>query len=93
MPGEMCPDCDAWVTFLPRADVAQPVEHWLPKPRVAGSIPVVRFVLQSHKACLRRAFCFSWLSWLGPERELIELLAVLPDDAGTEAVWRVLAAL
>jgi hypothetical protein len=26
-----------------RADVAQLVEHWLPKPGVAGSSPVVRF--------------------------------------------------
>src|SRR5262249_47675924 len=26
-----------------RADVAQSVEHWLPKPGVAGSSPVVRF--------------------------------------------------
>ena len=29
----------------PRADVAQLVEHWLPKPGVAGSSPVVRFGL------------------------------------------------
>jgi hypothetical protein len=31
------------VKSAPRADVAQLVEHWLPKPRVAGSSPVVRF--------------------------------------------------
>jgi hypothetical protein len=35
-----------------RADVAQLVEHWLPKPRVAGSSPVVR----SRKTPLRRGF-------------------------------------
>lgn len=29
-------------------------------------------------------------SWLGPKWQLLELLATLPDDAGTEAVWRVL---
>jgi hypothetical protein len=31
-----------WYRWRPRADVAQLVEHWLPKPRVAGSSPVVR---------------------------------------------------
>ena len=30
------------VTLPLNADVAQLVEHWLPKPRVAGSSPVVR---------------------------------------------------
>src|SRR5438876_6814878 len=34
------------------ADVAQLVEHWLPKPRVAGSNPVVRFLLRSHQVAL-----------------------------------------
>jgi hypothetical protein len=29
-------------------------------------------------------------SWLGPEWRLLELLATLPDDAGVQAVWRVL---
>jgi len=29
-------------------------------------------------------------SWLGPEWQLLELLAVLPDDAGVQAVWRAL---
>jgi hypothetical protein len=29
-------------------------------------------------------------SWLGPEWQLLELLAALPDDAGTEGVWRAL---
>jgi hypothetical protein len=29
-------------------------------------------------------------SWLGPEWRALELLADLPDDAGTEAVWRAL---
>jgi hypothetical protein len=29
-------------------------------------------------------------SWLGPEWQLLELLAALPDDVGTEAVWRAL---
>jgi hypothetical protein len=29
-------------------------------------------------------------SWLGPEWQLLELLATLPDDAGVQAVWRVL---
>jgi len=32
-------------------------------------------------------------SWLGPEWQLLELLAVLPDDAGVQAVWRALGAL
>ena len=31
-------------------------------------------------------------SWLGPEWQLLELLASLPDEAGVEAVWRALAA-
>jgi hypothetical protein len=26
-------------------------------------------------------------SWLGPEWQLLELLAALPDDAGEQAVW------
>jgi hypothetical protein len=30
-------------------------------------------------------------SWLGPEWLALELLAALPDDAGTEAVWRTLS--
>jgi hypothetical protein len=30
-------------------------------------------------------------SWLGPERQLLELLAALPDEAGVEAVWRALS--
>jgi hypothetical protein len=30
-------------------------------------------------------------SWLGPEWQVLELLAALPDDAGVEAVWRALA--
>jgi 1,4-dihydroxy-2-naphthoyl-CoA hydrolase len=51
MPQKLCPDCDTWVTFLPRADVAQLVEHWLPKPRVAGSIPVVRSSKETPGAC------------------------------------------
>jgi len=29
-------------------------------------------------------------SWLGPDWQLLELLAALPDDAGVEAVWRAL---
>ena len=29
-------------------------------------------------------------SWLGPDWQLLELLATLPDDAGVEAVWRAL---
>src|SRR5215217_1092367 len=39
------------------ADVAQLVERWLPKPKVAGSRPVVRFIF-SHRlaafACISR---------------------------------------
>jgi len=31
-------------------------------------------------------------SWLGPEWQALELLAVLPDDAGVDAVWRALSA-
>ena len=54
MPQKLCPVCDAWVTFLTRADVAQLAEHWLPKPRVAGSIPVVRFLSG------RRGFAPRW---------------------------------
>ena len=30
-------------------------------------------------------------SWLGPEWQALELLGVLPDGAGVEAVWRTLA--
>jgi hypothetical protein len=30
-------------------------------------------------------------SWLGPEWQLLELLAALPDDAGVQAVWRALS--
>jgi hypothetical protein len=30
-------------------------------------------------------------SWLGPERQAVELLSTLSDNAGAEAVWRVLA--
>ena len=30
-------------------------------------------------------------SWLGPEWQALELLAALPDDAGTAAVWRALS--
>jgi hypothetical protein len=29
-------------------------------------------------------------SWLGPEWQLLEVLAALPDDAGVQAVWRAL---
>jgi hypothetical protein len=29
-------------------------------------------------------------SWLGPEWQAVELLRVLPDDAGVRAVWRAL---
>ena len=29
-------------------------------------------------------------SWLGPEWQLLEVLATLPDDAGVQAVWRTL---
>ena len=30
-------------------------------------------------------------SWLGPEWQLLELLAAMPDDAGVQAVWRTLS--
>ena len=30
-------------------------------------------------------------SWLGPEWQAVEMLRRLPDNAGTQAVWRVLA--
>jgi hypothetical protein len=30
-------------------------------------------------------------SWLGPEWQALELLRVLPDQAGPEAVWRTLS--
>ena len=33
---------DYFITFAFHAEVAQLVEHWLPKPRVAGSNPVFR---------------------------------------------------
>jgi hypothetical protein len=39
------------------ADVAQLVERWLPKPKVAGSRPVVRFSLTKPKAAWLR---YSW---------------------------------
>jgi hypothetical protein len=29
-------------------------------------------------------------TWLGPEWQVLELLAALPDEAGVEAVWRAL---
>jgi len=29
-------------------------------------------------------------TWLGPEWQLLELLAELPDDVGVPAVWRAL---
>jgi len=29
-------------------------------------------------------------SWLGPEWQLLELLAAIPDDAGVQAVWQAL---
>jgi hypothetical protein len=29
--------------------------------------------------------------WKGPRWQLLELLAVLPDDAGVQAVWRALS--
>jgi hypothetical protein len=38
------------------ADVAQLVEHWLPKPGVAGSNPVVRLQWESQKAPITGAF-------------------------------------
>lgn len=31
-------------------------------------------------------------SWVGPEWQALELLAALPDQAGTEGVWRALDA-
>jgi hypothetical protein len=30
-------------------------------------------------------------SWLGPEGQALELLRVLPDDAGVDVVWRALS--
>ena len=30
-------------------------------------------------------------SWLGPEWQALERLGTLEDDAGTDAVWRILA--
>ena len=30
-------------------------------------------------------------SWPGPERQALELLAALPDDAGVQAVWPTLS--
>jgi hypothetical protein len=30
--------------------------------------------------------------WKGTTRQLLELLATLPDDAGVQAVWRALSA-
>ena len=38
------------LSWSPQADVAQLVEHWLPKPRVAGSSPVVRFTRKPRKS-------------------------------------------
>src|SRR5581483_10817434 len=37
-------------TIAEAAGVAQLVEHWLPKPRVAGSSPVSRFAIVEQKA-------------------------------------------
>src|SRR5947207_3642143 len=42
-------DCDF-------ADVAQLVEHWLPKPGVVGSSPIVRFGLSARKPA-RKGVC------------------------------------
>ncbi|KUK58126.1 MAG: hypothetical protein XD80_1017 [Synergistales bacterium 53_16] len=37
-----------------RADIAQPVEHRLPKPRVAGSNPVVRSIFLFFSGILKQ---------------------------------------
>lgn len=37
---KICRNYEYWVT----ANVAQLVEHWLPKPAVAGSNPVIRSI-------------------------------------------------
>jgi hypothetical protein len=45
-----------FATLGPHADVAQLVEHQLPKLRVAGSIPVVRFGATKPKPALLGGF-------------------------------------
>src|SRR5215208_1683521 len=48
------------------ADVAQLVERWLPKPKVAGSRPVVRFSLKRARQRPRRRAPRSCRSASGP---------------------------
>ena len=40
---QLCSD-----SFFVQAELAQLVEHWLPKPRVAGSSPVFRSKTSNH---------------------------------------------
>ena len=40
------------IVWLHYAEIAQLVEHWLPKPRVAGSSPVFRSKDKEWQFCL-----------------------------------------
>lgn len=40
------------------AVVAQLVEHWLPKPRVAGSSPVYRSIINNYRKIVNRMVDF-----------------------------------
>ena len=40
------------------AVVAQLVEHWLPKPRVAGSSPVYRSIINNYRKIMNRMVDF-----------------------------------
>jgi hypothetical protein len=55
------------------ADVAQLVEHWLPKPRVVGSSPIVRFCRVGTRVPVFGAFLRS-----GGEPPVLSLRAGLP---------------
>src|SRR5579884_380889 len=53
------------------ADVAQLVEHWLPKPRVAGSSPVVRFAAGDWPAPASKRGAGMDLRWPGANRTAV----------------------
>jgi hypothetical protein len=58
--------------------------------RKAGSADYISVTLRSDGIKLNGPPQHPRRSWLGPEWQIIELLATLPDGAGVQAVWRVL---
>ena len=62
------------------ADVAQLVEHWLPKPGVAGSTPVVRFSVAEPKPSQMRGFLAFWGSHSSSAQ-------VRPNGPDSEGDW------